>query len=343
MNKNAQSTKYFCTANNPDEYGYPSYESIVQILVEKFKTFQYCAFCTEIASTGTKHYHFFVAFNSRVRWSMMTKHLPHIDIRKARGTVSQNIAYIQKSGKWEGNEEKQHTVVKGSFKEYGEKPAEKKEQDSSELLRMIQEGYTNAEIFAENSEYIEKATIIDKIRFDIKSEEIQSKRRLDLEVVYIQGSTGTGKSRWVMDTFGDENVCRVTRYKAHPFDDYKMHDVLVFEEFRSSLPLADMLNYADVYNIALPARYAPKPLFATKIFILSNWELEKQYLDEQVTDSESYQAFLRRIHKVMVFNKDGSITTYNSVNEYFEANKLTTHHELKTISDEDFEKVFKKW
>lgn len=341
MTKDTQSNKYFCTVNNPKEYGY-DYSTIVKILFENFKTFQYMCICTEIASTGTEHYHFYVYFNSRVRWSTMVKHFPHIDIRKAKGTTSQCVAYIQKSGKWETDEEKQHTVVHGSFQEYGERPTDKKNNDSSELLRMIQEGYTNSEIFAENSEYIKQASIIDKIRFDIKSAEVEGKRRLNLEVCYVQGDTGTHKSRTILDTYGDENVCRVTNYKKHPFDNYKFHDVLCLEEFRNSLPLADMLNYLDVYPVNLPARYADKPLFATKIFIVSNWKLEKQYTEEQITDFESYQAFLRRIHKVIVFNKDRSITTYNSVEDYFKENKINTGFQLTRISDEDFAKLMPK-
>lgn len=340
MAKDIQSHKYFCTSNNPSKYGY-DYTGIAKTLFEKFKTFQYMCICTEKASTGTVHYHFFVYFNSRVRVSTMKKHFPHVDIRKCNGTVSQNIAYIQKSGKWEDDEYKQHQVISGSFKEYGEKPLEKKQDDSAELLRMIQEGYSNAEIFAENSEYIKQASIIDKIRFDIKSEELLGKRRLNLEVVYVQGRTGTGKSRWILDEFGDENVCRITNYKNHPFDSYKYHDVLCLEEFRNSLALTNMLNYLDIYPISLPARYADKPLFATKIFIVSNWQLEKQYQDEQITDYESYQAFLRRIHKVMVFNEDKTITTYNSVQEYFDKNSVCSQFKLTKISDEEFERLMR--
>lgn len=341
MAKDTQCNKYFCTANNPNDYGY-DYETIIKTLFENFKTFQYMCICTEIATTGTEHYHFFAYFTSRVRWSSMTKQFPHVDIRKAKGSTSQCVAYIQKSGKWENDEEKQHTVVKGSFKEYGERPSDKKESDTAELYKMISEGMSNAEIYSENAEYIEKASIIDKIRFDIKSSELEGKRRLNLEVVYVQGDTGAGKSRWILDTYGDENVCRIMNYKKHPFDAYKYHDVLVFEEFRDSMALSDMLNYLDIYPVNLPARYADKPLFSTKIFLVSNWKLEKQYQNEQVTDNESYQAFLRRIHKVMVFYDKEQYTTYNSVQEYFDAMHLSNSFKLEKISDEDFNKLIQK-
>ena len=184
--------------------------------------------------------------------------------------------------------------------------------------------------------------LVSLIKFDIKSSELEGKRRLNLEVVYVQGDTGAGKSRWILDTYGDENVCRIMNYKKHPFDAYKYHDVLVFEEFRDSMALSDMLNYLDIYPVNLPARYADKPLFSTKIFLVSNWKLEKQYQNEQVTDNESYQAFLRRIHKVMVFYDKEQYTTYNSVQEYFDAMHLSNSFKLEKISDEDFNKLIQK-
>ena len=39
MAKDIQSHKYFCTSNNPSEYGY-DYTGIAKTLFEKFKTFQ---------------------------------------------------------------------------------------------------------------------------------------------------------------------------------------------------------------------------------------------------------------------------------------------------------------
>ena len=74
----------------------------------------------------------------------------------------------------------------------------------------------------------------------------------DLTVTYIFGRTGAGKTRSVMDTYGYANCYRVTDYR-HPFDTYDGQDVLIFEEFRSSLKLADMLNYLDGYPLLQPS------------------------------------------------------------------------------------------
>ena len=107
-----------------------------------------------------------------------------------------------------------------------------------------------------------------------------------------------------MDKYGYENVSRVTDYK-HPFDNYKGQDIVIFEEFRSSLKIQDMLNYLDGYPLDLPCRYNNKIACFTKVYIISNLPLNDQYRDIQREYEETWKAFLRRIHKVMYFTSDG--------------------------------------
>ena len=117
-----------------------------------------------------------------------------------------------------------------------------------------------------------------------------------LHVEYIWGATGVGKTRSVMDKHSYKNVFRVTNY-AHPFDSYKGEPVILFDEFRSSLPLVDMLKYLDGYPLMLPCRYEDKVACFTEVYIISNIPLEQQYPNVQVEEPESYAAFLRRINE----------------------------------------------
>ena len=73
--------------------------------------------------------------------------------------------------------------------------------------------------------------------------------------------------------------------------------MILFDEFRSSLPLADMLNYLDGYPIMLPCRYADRAAYYDTVYIDSNIPLEKQYPNVQIEEPASYQALLRRIHE----------------------------------------------
>jgi hypothetical protein len=71
-----------------------------------------------------------------------------------------------------------------------------------------------------------------------------------LEVTYIYGQTGKNKTRSVMDKYGYENVYRVTKYDHTAFDTYRGQDVVMFEEFRSSFKIEEMLNYLDGLSVA---------------------------------------------------------------------------------------------
>ena len=176
---------------------------------------------------------------------------------------------------------------------------------------------TNAEILATNQDYILQIDKLDKIRTTILTERFKETVRLDLQVIYISGVTGTGKTRGVLEDNGYSNVYRVTDY-VHPFDGYNCQSVICFDEFRSSLKLKEMLMYCDIYPIELPSRYTNKFACYNKVYIVSNWSLEKQYLETQREDEESWKAFLRRIHKVVIYDSKGDKKEYMSVKEYLD-------------------------
>jgi hypothetical protein len=56
----------------------------------------------------------------------------------------------------------------------------------------------------------------------------------------------------------------------------------------------------------LPCRFNDKVACYTKIFIISNKSIQEQYPNIQTEKVEQYNAFLRRIHNIIHFNKDGS-------------------------------------
>lgn len=318
MPKDTQSNKYQLTINNPLDYGY-THEKIFEICRDDFKTLQYLCMADEQGNTF--HTHIFICFHSRVRFSKVKKHFPEAHIEKCRGTVSDNVNYIKKSGKWE-NDIKHGTKIEGSFEEYGSRPPDSrgKRVDMTELYQMVADGMANAEILSENQDYILQIDKIEKLRTMLLTEKYKGTRRLNLKVVYIYGTTGKGKTRDVLDEHGDSNVYRVTDYE-HAFDGYQCQTVIVFEEFRSSQKISDMLDYLDIYPLELPARYANKYACYETVYIISNWELEKQYREVQTDSPETWQAFLRRIHEVRVYQEDGSITVYDTVEKYLKRNE----------------------
>ena len=108
---------------------------------------------------------------------------------------------------------------------------------------------------------------IDAVRQTLLAEQYRNVCR-ELNVYYIWGETGVGKTRYVMDKYGYENVFRVTNY-AHPFDGYNCESVIL-------------------------CRYGDKVACFTKIYVVSNIPMEKQYPNIQSDEPRTWKAWLRR-------------------------------------------------
>jgi len=337
MAKDKQSRKYQLTINNCADTGF-THDKIKELLTVNFKPFEYGAMADEIGEQGTPHTHIFICFRSPVRFSTIKKHFPTAHIEAVAGSIEQNLDYLKKEGKWAGTA-KSETSVTGTFEELGDRPPQNlgKNKDMEDLYHMIvDEGLSNAEVIRLNQDYILQIEKLDRIRTIHLQDKFKGMRRLDLEVTYMFGQTGTGKSRGILDQYGDANVYRVTDYD-HPFDHYSCESVLVFEEFRSSLTMTDMLNYLDIYPITLKARYSNKYACFNRVFIVTNWELESQYAERQITDKESWQAFLRRIHKVVHYKTKDNVTTYDSIDAYI--NRYCCFEPVKNLPKEDQLKI----
>lgn len=312
--KDSQSNKYQLTINNPVDHGF-NHDKIHEILRNNFKTLVY--YCLADEKGSCYHTHIFIVFSSRVRVSTIHRNFLGAHIEIAKGSISDNVNYIKKEGKWKNDKDKQEKVIEGTFEEFGTKPPDSqgKRTDMSELYQYINDGLSNAEILALNQDYILNVDKIDKVRNILLTNKYKERVRLNLEVIYISGTTGSGKTRGVFEKDGFINTYRVTDY-SHPFDSYSCEEVIIFDEFRNSLRLTEMLNYLDIYPLDLPSRYNNKVACYKKVYIISNWPLDKQYNNEKVNDKESYLAFLRRIHKVIIYKDDGEKVQYNSVDEY---------------------------
>lgn len=319
MPKDSQSRKWQITINNPAEKGF-SHERIRSELLE-FKSCVYWCMSDEIGDKKTYHTHIFMACSSAVRFSKIQKHFEGGHFEMARGTSQQNRDYVFKEGKWE-KDRKRETNLTDTHEEFGEMPMERPgaRNDLSDLYDMIKSGYTNFDILEVAPQYLMCLDKIERVRQTVREEKCKSEFR-KLSVTYIFGATGTGKTRSVMEKYGYQNVYRVTDY-AHPFDAYKGQEILIFDEFRSSLPIQDMLNYLDGYPLQLPCRYNNRVACFTEVYIITNIQLESQYKLLQREYPETWEAFLRRIHSVFQFMEDGARAEYLSVKDYLGSGPL---------------------
>ena len=330
--KDTQAFAYTMCCNNPEEKDY-NHGKIRELLMSIPKI-DYWAMCDEIGlETQTPHTHIYFHATQGIRHSTLRKKFPGIDIRVSKGTAQQNRDYIRKEGDYEDSDKKETNLI-DTFEEWGELPISRqgRRTDLEHMYDLVKQGKTNAEILELCGETaIKHIDKISKLRHDYLIDKYRCTRRLDLKVHYITGKTGAGKSRDILDEHGDSNVYRVTDYQ-HPFDSYQLEPVIVFEEYRSSLRLQDMLNYLDVYPVTLPARYAPKVGAYTTVYVVSNWHFEQQYseLQKDPEQKSTYNAWVRRFNGEVKEYTDDGIITYSSMKEYL--HRIDDFH---SVSDDE--------
>ncbi len=292
MARSKASRKYQLTINNPEMHGLT--HDVLRTTIADLKSCVYWCMCDEIGEQETYHTHLYLAFKNGVEFSTLQPRFYGAHFEMARGSHRENRNYIRKEGKWQ-NDEKHETNLPETFEESGELPPEedKRQTQSAEIMAMIMDGASNADILRQYPSAMTRLSHIEQARQTILEDKYGDEFR-KIDVIYQYGETGVGKTRGVMDKYGYRNVYRVTNYD-HPFDQYKGQPVLLFEEFRSSLPIQDMLNYLDGYPLSLPSRYADRAACYTTVYILSNIPLEKQYPHVQESEPVTYHAFLRRI------------------------------------------------
>lgn len=305
--KDPQGRKWLLTINNPTEKGL-DHKAIQEILTQ-FPSLLY--WCMADEKGETEHTHVFFALEHPTRFSTIKRRFPTAHIDRAEGTAAECRAYVQKSGKW-AESDKAETSIPGTFEEWGELPIERQGErtDLALLYQMIKDGMSNYEIMEANPDYMLTLDRVERARQAVREQQYRETFR-KLEVTYLWGPTGVGKTRSVMEKYSYSGVYRVTDY-AHPFDSYAGEDVLLLDEYGSNFKIRDLLNYLDGYPLTLPARYSNRVACYTKVYIISNICLSKQYTDIQWDSPATFAALLRRIHKVIHYTAPGEFQEFDT-------------------------------
>lgn len=258
----------------------------------------------ETGESGNEHFQGYCELEKRVEFNVVHKALFNAHIETRRGTQQQAIDYCKKEG---------------DFIEWGTPKQQGKRSDLAEIVEMIKDGASDMEILAEYpSQFLIFNQHIAKVREMVTKEKFTKEFR-EIEVYYIWGKTGTGKSRYVREKYGYENIYAINDYGSGAFDSYTNQDVLILEEFRSDFTLKFMLQLLDGYPLRLPARYFDKVACFTKVYIISNVRLVEQYKNIQEKEPASWAAFLRRIKYIVEFGDDyeKNVENMKKLEKYF--------------------------
>ena len=246
----------------------------------------------EIGEGGYRHFQIF-AQGKRQRFSTLKRKLKAVGLGDAhmeprKGSVSEAVGYCSK--------EKTRDGEGFSFGQIDKHEKEDSRQgERSDLARLkarAEAGETVSQILlSEDGELA--ARYLGWLRATCEAAQASKYRtavREGLEVNYLYGATGTGKTTHVYEAEGIGNVYTVTDY-SHAFDKYEGEQVLLLDEFTGQISMPVVLKILDKWPVQLSARYSNRWAAYTRVWVVSNLPPSELYVYAPL---EQRRAFFRR-------------------------------------------------
>nr|WP_011018367.1 replication protein RepA [Bifidobacterium pseudocatenulatum]AAM00235.1 putative replication protein RepA [Bifidobacterium pseudocatenulatum] len=241
---------------------------------------------------GYRHYQIF-AQGKRQRFSTLKKKLTaaglgdaHVEPRK--GSVSEAVGYCSKEKTRDGD-----GFQFGQIDRHEKEDSHQGERsDLARLKARAEAGETVSQILlSEDGELAARYLGWLRATCDAaQAAKYRTKVRDDLEVNFLYGETGVGKTSHVYESEGIGTVYTVTDY-AHAFDKYEGEGILLLDEFTGQFPMPLMLKLLDKWPMQLPARYSNRWAAFSRIWVVSN--LPPNNLYSYAPESQR-RAFFRR-------------------------------------------------
>lgn len=131
-------------------------------------------------------------------------------------------------------------------------------------------------------------------------------RDCEMEVVVIQGPTGTGKSKFCKDSYPGA----YWKQRSQWWDNYSGQDTVIIDEFYGWLPFDTMLRLCDRYPLLVETKGGQVNFAASRIVITTNAIPERWYRNVY------FDAFVRRVTRWIVMPTWG---TAHETTDYAEA------------------------
>ncbi len=122
------------------------------------------------------------------------------------------------------------------------------------------------------------------------------------KVYWISGPTGTGKSKYVVDKVGVDNLY-ISSNGLKWFDGYNNQSSVLFDDFRAShIDVSYLLRLLDGYPVRVEVKGSSRQFNAHVIYITSPYGYDQVY--DWGTIGENSIQLARRIYKIMEFTFD---------------------------------------
>ena len=254
---------------------------------------RYVVFQLEVGEDGTEHLQGGIFFTICKRFKTVKDLLPFAHLEKAKGSNSQVRDYCMKS-----ETQVKEPVEIGTFAE------ERERTDIKDFVQLVQAGFSKLELSKlYPSLYLKERNKLDMVSADMYEE--YSYKCRDVDVTYIYGNAGVGKSTWIRRNVGLKNSFWVTLYDNSMFTNYNYQDNLILDEFRGNITIQTLNMMLDHNPFQLRGLGCLK--FATyhHVYIVSNYKLTDLYKNVQTENLAVFQGLNRRIHKIIRIDPSG--------------------------------------
>ena len=227
------------------------YPALKKYLTDR-KTFEYIVTAKETApETGHLHYHILICFNQPTVLTVKGLQGAMVSVKKNQKTswtreqahdyVTKDCEIVEKFGEW--HQQGRKTVQQLS-----------KVSDPSELCPTEFNNWLKIRSFSSG--------ITKKMLYNP-----------DIEVIYIWGDSGVGKSKYVYDHISDEDRVDRVRYNGHFWQNVSYDPTIKiawYDDFRDRhMPPDEMINFCDYYRNPLDVKGGQIVAHYDKIFITS--------------------------------------------------------------------------
>lgn len=202
------------------------------------------------------------------------------------GSENDNLIYCKKTGKWSLTKKGQEKY-KGKYYELGEFITQGRRSDIEEIQKKLDEQepmYSVAkdyfgDFIRYHSGFYKYAELVAKEK---------SKKFRKVEVIFLSGKTGTGKTRKAME----EATFKITGDQLNWWDGYENDKCILIDEYSNQIPITKLLNLLDGYQLRLPIKGSHTYANWNKVYVTTN--LTKDEL-HPFAKSEHQKALIRRI------------------------------------------------
>lgn len=275
------------------------------------------------------HVHIVVTFSGTKRITGVKEYFGNAHCEIMLGTKTDAIMYINKEGKFEEKGEK-------ILAKFGECDAiENNAGTRSDLAEF------DKLVMSDNFD-LNKFLLTKRNEKDIKMytnrfyrlKEVENRKLRDIEVIYIEGAPGSGKSFHVYNNNDFSQIFKINcDEKANfPFDGYACQPILWLDELRPGLiNVAYLLQILDKYPLSVNVKGSKAPACWTKVYITSAVPLSEWFQNKngyEFSDDLKKQ-FNRRItsHYKCIHNDEGYKITKCMTEE--EARELLRKNNIK--------------